>query len=230
MSTPSRTKIFGITLAVDPKILIGSLLAFAAVLFWFESRGDDSRASTSRPVAVSSNPSFAAGENKSRRVQRRRSSGNEQNKLELKLIDITRADIDPTLRLDLLARLQGMPEPAKIRNVFEVVKPPEMAAKPVIQGPIIDPDPVPVAAPEPPPPISPPFTIALKYCGFYKPADAGKNRKGFFLDGDNVLIGSEGDILDHRYRIVGLTTASAELEDVEVKKGQTLSLVAKVNP
>jgi hypothetical protein len=41
-----------------------------------------------------------------------------------------------------------------------------------------------------------------------------------FLDGDNILMGGEGDVLEKRYLIVALTPNSARLEDTQMKQGQ----------
>jgi hypothetical protein len=72
------------------------------------------------------------------------------------------------------------------------------------------------------------INIPLKYYGFAKPVGRGENNRAFFLDGDNILIASEGDVLKQKYLVVELTPTSARLEDTEVKKGKTLSLVPEV--
>ena len=81
--------------------------------------------------------------------------------------------------------------------------------------------------------------IPLKYYGFEKPAQSvvnpnvastvGNNR-GFFLDGDNVLVASEGEVLKQRYLVVELTPNSARLEDTQMKQGQTLPVVVAAMP
>ena len=65
----------------------------------------------------------------------------------------------------------------------------------------------------------------MKYYGFAKPVDKAQNNRGFFLDGDNILIASEGEVVKSRYLVVELTPASARLEDTQVKKGKSLPLV-----
>ncbi len=64
----------------------------------------------------------------------------------------------------------------------------------------------------------------MKYYGFAKPVDKAENNRGFFLDGDNILIASEGEVVKSRYLVVELTPTSARLEDTQVKKGKALPL------
>jgi hypothetical protein len=71
--------------------------------------------------------------------------------------------------------------------------------------------------------------IPLKYYGFAKPVGA-VNSRGFFLDGDNVLVGSEGETLKQRYLIVQLSPTSARLEDTQMKQGQTLPVTPAALP
>jgi hypothetical protein len=66
--------------------------------------------------------------------------------------------------------------------------------------------------------------IPFKYYGFAKPVDKAANNRGFFLDGDNILIASEGELVKSRYLVVELTPSSARLEDTQVKKGKALPL------
>ena len=70
----------------------------------------------------------------------------------------------------------------------------------------------------------PELNIPLKYYGFAKPIGAGGTNRGFFLDGDNILIASEGQLLKQKYLVVELTPISARVEDTEVKKGKALPL------
>jgi hypothetical protein len=75
--------------------------------------------------------------------------------------------------------------------------------------------------PPPQPAAPPPFSIPLKYYGFAKPSGkAPDGNRGLFLDGDNILMGGEGDVLEKRYLIVALTPNSARLEDTQMKQGQ----------
>lgn len=81
--------------------------------------------------------------------------------------------------------------------------------------------------------------IPLKYYGYVKPSQTQpvpkqpntvSNNRGFFLDGDNVLVASEGEVLKQRYLVVELTPNSARLEDTQLRQGQTLPVVAAAMP
>ncbi len=139
--------------------------------------------------------------------------------------------VDPTLRLDLLAKVQAVElSGVSQRNLFQIgpPKPVEMAAalpgkkEPVIEmrkpvGPV---PPPPKAAPPPPPPPQP---IPLKFYGFATVRLNGK-KTAYFLDNDDILMGTEGDILKRRYRVVRIGPNSVLMEDTESKHQQTLPL------
>ena len=130
--------------------------------------------------------------------------------------------IDPTLRLDLLAKLQEVEAQGPGRNLFQFGPPPVKALPP---EPKVLPKPVPLAAAEPPKPAAPPPPppIPLRYYGFSSaPGDNGKT--AFFLDGEDILVGKEGETLKRRYRVVRIGVNSAVLEDTESKHQQTLPL------
>jgi hypothetical protein len=50
----------------------------------------------------------------------------------------------------------------------------------------------------------------------------GEANRGFFMEGDNVLVAAEGDVLERRYLIVALTPNTAKVEDTQLKQGQDL--------
>jgi len=138
--------------------------------------------------------------------------------------------VDPTLRLDLLARLQNAKFEGNMRSVFEFGQappPPPQAnqAKPKpFHDSFIGPRPVPPSPPPPPPP--PPPQIPLKFYGFVNPARPDVKR-AFFMDGDEILVAGEGDTLRNRYRIVRIGVSSAVVEDTQYKDQQTLQMVAE---
>lgn len=229
MSAAAQTRIFGIRVGVDPKILVGGLIAVAVALFWYNSRGDD----TGAPVTVRPhNSATPANANRRRPVVRRQANANERGTLRLRPVDASSGKVDPTLRLDLLARVQAVPAAADMRNLFEAGPAPQTAEQmKQIHGPTIVPAAMPPqAAPNAGVPQEVPLNIPLKYYGFAEPAARGEGNRGFFLDGDNVLVATEGELLGQRYLVVELTPTSARVEDTQVKKGQTLSLVAEALP
>jgi hypothetical protein len=130
--------------------------------------------------------------------------------------------IDPILRLDLLAKVQGVEQAGGSRNLFQYGLPPVK----VLKGPepVVIPSPVAKAddaakpaAPPPPPPIN------LKYYGFSTPRNSGK-KMAFFLDGDEISVAGEGDTVKKRYRVVRIGVNSVVMEDSESKRQQSLPL------
>lgn len=231
MSGAAQTRIFGIRLGVDPKILAGGLVALAGLLFWYNSRSDDP-GSPAAAVRPHNTPITTTNVNRRRPISRRQVTNNDRGTLRLRPVDASSGKVDPTLRLDLLARVQAVPAAANMRNLFET-GPAPMTAKQIraLHAPTI----VPAAMP----PTSASnaavqqaavLNIPLKYYGFAQPAAAGVGNRGFFLDGDNVLVATEGELLGQRYLVVELTPTSARVEDTQVKKGQTLALVAEALP
>lgn len=228
MSTAARTKIFGIQLGIDPKILVGALIGVAALLFWYNSRGDEqpaSGASTHIAEAVNVAPPVIAKSHV--QSQRRRGMHDDRGTLRLQTVDPTHGDIDPVLRLDLLDRLGKVQAPAGTRNLFES-GPAQAQGMANLPNRI-----VPVKAPIPTPPVIGGYptasqmavNIPFKYYGFAKPVNPGEANRGFFLDGDNIIAAVEGQLVQQRYLVVQLTPNTAKLEDTQVKMGQTLQVV-----
>ena len=134
--------------------------------------------------------------------------------------------LDPTLRTDLLTSVREVPFEGVERNIFEFgqrrVEPPPPAA--VVQQAqerleeLSKPPPAPpvAAAPKAPP-------IPLKYYGFaHRPGDT--RRRAFLLDGEEVLIGVEGEVFKKRYKIVRIGVNSIVMEDLQFNDQQTLQL------
>ncbi len=224
MSAVSQTRIFGVRIGIDPKILVGGLIVVAGILWWENSRSDEDTSTpataVNRPVAM---PAPAVALRPHAPVRRATTSG-DRDTLRFRPIDATRGDVDPTLRLDLLSRLQFVKADPGGRSLFEVGPPPMTAEQKAIlaNAPRLPPKPLPVQSVANTPPQ---VNIPLKYYGFVKPGERGVTNRGLFLDGDNVLVASEGEVLKQRYLVVELTGTSARLEDVQMKQGQTLPVV-----
>src|ERR1022692_5242369 len=134
--------------------------------------------------------------------------------------------IDPTLRLDPLAKVQAVNIEGGRRNLFQVGAPPlppeptvtmKQDAQVAQMGPQLPPGP----PPAPPPPQAPPIT--LKYYGYS--SARGDNRKhAFFLDGEDILVAAEGETVKKRYRVVRIGVNSVVMEDTQFKHEQTLPL------
>ncbi len=135
--------------------------------------------------------------------------------------------IDPTLRLDLLAKLRDVKIEGGERSLFEfgaaplpskpepkiIPKKPGEAAGEIAEKPA-----VPVKPPPPP--------IPLKFYGYTVQAGQGAKR-AFFLDGDDILVASEGEVMKKRYKVVRIGVNSVVVEDLDHQHEQTLPLVAE---
>ena len=142
--------------------------------------------------------------------------------------------VDPTLRKDLLAKLQSVKIEGGERSLFDFAQPPpppqpkmQPVAK-IIPKPL---GPEPPSAPQPKvePVKPPPPPIPLKFYGFINPARTNV-RRAFFLDGDDIIVAGEGDTIRQRYRVVRIGISSVVMEDVEHKHQQTLPLVEEPLP
>jgi len=135
--------------------------------------------------------------------------------------------IDPTLRLDLLAKVQAVDATTGIRNLFQFTTAAAIAAARSPEPAKIVPKTVPVAlVPSGPPPApvkAGPPPINLKYFG-YTALRQGGGKRAFFIDGDEILIGTEGELVKKRYRVVRIGVNSVVVEDTQFNNTQTLKL------
>jgi hypothetical protein len=127
------------------------------------------------------------------------------------------ASLDPTLHPEWMAQAEALEYTGKGRNIFsqssappkiEEVKAPVRPVAPVEQVP---------QGPPPPPPID------LKFFGYEASKDG--TRKAFLLHGEDVFIASEGDVVDHRYKVLKIAPMSVQVEDLPYKNAQPLPLV-----
>jgi hypothetical protein len=135
--------------------------------------------------------------------------------------------IDPRLRLDLLAKVQAVELAPAERNLFQFG-----AAAPVV--PVVDPGKIipktqaQIQAeqarlnPGPPAPPPPP-SITLKYYG-YTAQRADGHKRAFFLDGDDIFVAAEGELIKKRYKVVRIGVTSVEVEDTQFNHTQMLPL------
>jgi hypothetical protein len=140
---------------------------------------------------------------------------------------------DPTLRTDLLAAVRDVPMSPYSRNIFQfgerrrVVEPLSEAeikkATERATPPPPPPAPVPTVAKAAEKPTAPRLT--WKYYGFASPSGDGQ-RRAFLLDGENVLIGAEGDVFRQRYKVKRVGLTSIVIEDLQYSEEQTLPITA----
>jgi hypothetical protein len=173
------------------------------------------------------------------RVAQRASQGrgNEGRSLEdfkptLKLkegVDLTK--IDPSLKTGLMAKLRTLELTGGARSLFDFGQAPVPPPPPVEKikvytkvGPELPPVPVPAKTIPPPPP--PP--IPLKFYGYSGTVRSTGQRQAFFLEGEDIFVAGEGDMVKNRYKIVRIGVNSAVVEDSSNKNQQTLPLVEEL--
>jgi hypothetical protein len=138
------------------------------------------------------------------------------------------ATIDPTLHLELLAKVQDVKLDGGQRNLFQFGAAPKLEGPEVkivpkvaeMYGPHPAPPPPPPPAPPPPPPPAP-FTP--KYYGLATKQIDGK-KTAFFLDGDEIILATEGMTVKRRFKLMRITATSVVVQDVETKRDQTISI------
>jgi hypothetical protein len=156
-------------------------------------------------------------------------------------VDVTRTD--PTLRLDLLAKVREVALEGGSRSLFDyspAPAPPTPAVDPIKVppplpvGPQLPPTPptpaVPSKAVEPPKPPPPP--IPLKYYGFGSNKPGEGPRRGFFLMGEtgkeDIYVAAEGETVKERYKVIRFGVNSVVMEDTTNQSQQTLPLVEEL--
>jgi hypothetical protein len=125
------------------------------------------------------------------------------------------AALDPTLHPEIMRQAESLAYTGNGRNIFSQFSAPPDIPKPV--APIRNAN---VNTGPPPPPPPPPITL-----GFYGyAAEKTGQKQVFLLHGDDIFIASEGDVVDRRYRVVKIGTASVQVEDIPYHNTQTLPL------
>lgn len=236
MSTQNgpATKIFGMRLRIKPKYLLGGLLAILGCIMWVNlstsESGTASRAPVQREQIQQSDFGVSLGPHRKQQFVRRSALAADLDKLKLPDVYKRRAQIDPTLRLSVLTELQNGPEPGHIRNLFRTAE--AAAPLPVAAAPIAGPS-VPVDIPVAVTPVVLPLTPVVvapmfKYSGFVQSNGGTATRDGLFVEGDSVLFGAEGSVVDQRYLVVKLSKDTALIEDLQTRTQQSLPVVAEV--
>ena len=135
----------------------------------------------------------------------------------------TSSSLDPTLDEAAMLRTESLVYSGTGRNIFSSISAPPMVipnnvpkARPGVVLPVMPPMPV---GPPPPPPIN------LKYFG--TAVRLNGRRQAFLLQGEDVYLASEGDIVARKYRIVSIGTNNIQVEDLVYKDTQTIPLVGR---
>jgi len=188
---------------------------------------------TAGPMAMASAPSSPKASPRARPAGRGRSE--EFHPVYLSNRPEERPDptkIDPTLRLDLFSKVQSVDAAGGRRNLFAFGAPPpppkaaELPKGPetrVTLGAAAKNGPAtPSLSPTTPPDI--PLKTNLKYYGIVALSHGGKKTACFLDTGDEILLGTEGDTLKRRYRVMKISPASVVIQDTESKKEETIPL------
>jgi hypothetical protein len=135
----------------------------------------------------------------------------------------TSSSLDPTLDESAMLRTESLVYSGTGRNIFSSISAPPMViptnvpkARPGVVLPVMPPMPV---GPPPPPPIN------LKYFG--TAVRINGRRQAFLLQGEDVYLASEGDIVARKYRIVSIGTNNIQVEDLVYKDTQTIPLIGR---
>jgi hypothetical protein len=127
------------------------------------------------------------------------------------------ARLDPTLHPEWMAAAESLKYTGTGRNIFSMSSTPVKIEKPI--GPVRPGAQAAAVAQGPPAPPA----IDLKFFGFE--SHTGGARKAFLLHGDDVFIASEGDVVDHRYKVVQIQPMSIQIQDIPYNDTQTLPLI-----
>jgi hypothetical protein len=130
-----------------------------------------------------------------------------------KLVKAAEPRLDPTLDLDLLRQSEQSKYAGRARNIFVAGS---IAIEPVKKNPATDRTAPPVAVVAPLPPIN------LKFFGFA--SKPGEPKKVFLSQGEDIFIAAEGDIVDRRYRVLHISPAAVDIEDVINNNRQSIPL------
>ncbi len=222
-------------------VVLGVCLVVAGIVYWINSSDTPSTPSSAsaRPAAIDPSvpvaPVRTAPRSAVRAFSQSRGVTLQEFHPTLKPKDpIDPSRIDPTLKLGLLAKLREVGMDGGSRSLFDFASTPAPAkteiakVKPIIPGqsnerafvgPIQEKE-------KPKPPEPPPPPIPLKFYGFTNPVRAGVKR-AFFLEGEDIFVAGEGEVIKNRYKVVRIGVNSAVVEDTSSKHQQTLPLVAE---
>jgi len=126
-------------------------------------------------------------------------------------------NLDPTLRLDLLASVEQTQYEGNGRNIF--MSEPDPVAIPVPGSSGATDEPKKIIYTPPPVPTAPP--IPLKFYGFA--SRVGEPKKIFLIQGEEVFVAGEGEIVNRRYKVIRISPTSVEMQDM-VYSGPTQNI------
>jgi len=123
---------------------------------------------------------------------------------------------DPSLRLDLLARVQKEQHNGPQRNIFSEEPLPPTPAQIAAQK---------TAEQAPPPPVAPPpLTVPASFYGIVTDLATGQRRACFSTNSDDVYILPVGATLLNQFRVVSIGRNSVQLQEISTGRSTTLVL------
>ena len=227
-------------LGAEPKkvAILGGLLAVAAVVLYLNVfAGGDGQPSTPRPttVTVTAAPKTMPSTRSlppARRATGKAALGEFRPRMGAATPEERPdpASVDPALHLDLLAKLQRVETKNPGRNLFQYGSAaPTPAAKAEPMPTSVPKIPVNVVALPPPPPG--PATASgtsgtpatFKYYGL-KISRASGIKLAFLLDGEDIIVAGENEVVKKRYRVVRILPGSVVVEDMQGSGQQTINI------
>jgi hypothetical protein len=127
---------------------------------------------------------------------------------------------EPNLRVDLLEKLKSQEYAGSHRNIFAFGPPPP---PPLTPAQLAQRDHK-IYGPQPPPP-PPPVNVGATLFGYASMPQSGK-RVAFFLDGEDVLVVTEGAVFLNRFRLDKIGNDSADVEEISSQRHVTVQMVA----
>ena len=137
----------------------------------------------------------------------------------------TAAQLDPTLHMEAMLATESLVYRGSGRNIFAAGAEPAAVKTIAVVQPKFPPRPNLTTVnqtavnqgPPPPPPIN------LKFFGTATAANG--SRRAFLLNGDDVFLASQGDVVQRKYRVVSIALNSILVEDIPNNNKQTLPLL-----
>jgi hypothetical protein len=127
---------------------------------------------------------------------------------------------EPHLRVDLLEKLKNQEYSGQHRNIFAFGPPPP---PPLTLAEQARRDHKTYGPPQAPPP--PPVNVGATLFGSASMPQSGK-RVAFFLDGDDVLVVTEGAVFLNRFRLDKINNDSADVEEMSSQRHVTVPMTA----
>ncbi len=241
------------SVGAEPKklIILGVLVVVLGVVYWTNSSPDlppgavatppQSTAKSTAKTTSASERNAAAAASKTtvapRPAPARRTTRNGSDDFtpSLKVAeDFDLSTVDPTLKLDRLAKVRAVGEVGGKRSLFEYYTPPPppppkvAAINPQDAAAAKAPEQPQKAASTGPPKPPPPPPPAFKFFGYEgRPGDP--MRRAFFVEGEDNYLVAEGDLVRDRYKVIRIGVTSVEVEDTVSKTRHTLQIVPQAD-